>query len=281
MSFDQKRIEVHMTLQQGSFSAGGNTKIIKGLPVTIDVNKGGFPSRDSAKVRIYGMRQSDMEALTFLSFRPFESTRSIISVYAGTDKEMGLVFMGDVTGSKPVFDSAPNVFLEVEAMSGYYAGLVAEAPYTFKGDVPVSTVLSDLCGKIDCSFVNENGESVSIKNPCLEGTVIQQIMQLARECKLNLVLDGEKLIWRKDKGGKVICVLSDKSGMFNYPSFNNNGLSAKCEYLPCMLGDTIQVKSIVPRATGYWKITGISHSLGYLITDAPWMTSLECVWGEG
>lgn len=280
MSFSEKKLEVRLTLRQDSFSFGGSTKIVSKLPVTIDVNKGGFPSRDSAKIRIYGMSQSDMESLTFLSFRPFESTQSIVSVYAGTDDEKGLVFMGDVTSAKPVFDSAPNVFLELEAMSAYYAGLVAESPYTFKGEVPVSTILKDLCGKMNCSFTKEYVGYVSVKNPCLEGTAIQQIMQLARECKLNLVLDGEKLIWRNDEGGRVIAILSDKSGMFSYPSFNNNGLSVKCEYIPCMLGDTVQVKSIVPRASGYWKVTGISHSLGYLVSDAPWTTSLNCIWGS-
>ena len=280
MAFDQKKIEVRILLQQSSFSSGGNLKTIKELPVTIDVNKGGFPSRDSAKIRIYGMLQSDMEALTFLSFRPLESNKSSISVYAGNDEDMALVFMGDVTSAKPVFDAAPNVYMEFEAISGYYAGLVAIPPYTFKGDVPVSTILTELCNKAGYSFVNKNFGSVSAKNPCLEGTAIQQIIQLAKEYKLNIVLDGERLIWREKEGGQVIRILGDKSGLFSYPSFNNNGLSLKCEFMDCMLGDTVRVNSIVPRSSGLWKIIGISHSLGYLITDAPWQTSLECVWSE-
>lgn len=278
MSFTEKKIEVRILLQQNTFSSGGNLKIIKELPVTIDVNKGGFPSRDSAKIRIYGMLQSDMESLTFLSFRPLESNKSSISVYAGDDDDMSLVFMGDVTSAKPVFDSAPNVFMEFEAMSGYYAGLVAVQPYTFKGDVPISTILLELCNKAGYSFVNKNFGTLSAKNPCLEGTVIQQIIQLAKEYKLNLILDGERLIWREKEGGQVKRILSDNSGMFSYPSFNNNGLSVRCEFMDCLLGDTIQVKSIVPRSSGLWKIIGISHSLGYLLTDAPWQTSLECVW---
>ena len=280
MSFIEKKLEIRLTLKKGNFFGKGNTKIIKELPATIDLNKGGFPSRDSAKIRIYGMLQSDMEALTFLSFRPLESTQSIVSVYAGTDEDMALVFMGDVTSAKPVFDSAPNVFFEIEAITGYYAGLVAVSPYTFKGDIPISSVLTELCNKIGCSFINENKSSISAKNPCLEGTGIQQIIQLAKEYKLNIVLDGDLLVWRNEKGGKIVRVLSKESGMFDYPSFNNNGLSVKCEYMSCMLGDTIQVNSIVPRASGKWKIIGISHSLGYLIADAPWLTSLDCVWGE-
>ena len=63
--------------------------------------------------------------------------------------------------------------------------------------------------------------------------------------------------------------------MIGYPSFDSNGISVKGLYEPkCKLGGPIRIESVVPKASGLWQISSLSHKLqaGY-----PGATSWETV----
>ena len=78
-----KTIRTTIILGEGEFSGGGNTKIIEGLATTVQVTKAGLPEKNSAEVRIQGLKLSDMEQLTFLSFLPGEYRKNHILIEAG------------------------------------------------------------------------------------------------------------------------------------------------------------------------------------------------------
>ena len=67
-----KTIKTTIILGEGEFAGGGNTKIIEGLATTCQVTKSGLPEKNSAEIRIHGLKLADMEQLTFLSFLPNE-----------------------------------------------------------------------------------------------------------------------------------------------------------------------------------------------------------------
>lgn len=284
MSFTKKIVEVRITLTSGTLSGGANTKIIGGLPVKAEISNPGLPALSSAKISISGINQEDLEALTFLAFRPLTYAEgNVVSVYA-EDEETGksLAFMGNIVTSVPNYNAAPDVTLEIEAMAGYYAKLLAVPPYTFKGSIPVSSILQEICQKARFVFVNE-GETKSVLNPYLKGSPIQKIITLANNYNLNIVVSGETVTLKPSQGDRqVVSVLNKDSGMIGYPDFTANGIRVKSEYLPTVnVGDLIKVESIVPKATGLWSVISVNHSLGAHMDNAPWFTTIEANYPEG
>lgn len=283
MAFTKKIIEVHITLANGEFSNHTTTKIIRGLPITYESDQAGLPSRGTAKVRIYGIKLEDLEALTFLSFKPLYVNLNKIAVYAG-DEETGLSleFAGEITSSYPEYNNAPDVYLEIEAMSGYYSGMLAVPPYTFKGSIPIATVIQTLSSQMGYTFVNE-GETKQILNPYLEGSPVQKIIQLVKTHNLDVTISNNTVRLRASNvRRRVKVVLSKDTGLLGYPSFTENGLRLRANYIPTLeLGDVIEVESIVPRASGQWEVISFSNSLGSDTPDAPWFTNIETVYIAG
>lgn len=284
MSFTKKIIEVRITLTSGTFASGANTKIIRDLPVKAEIQCPGFPARDNAKISITGITQEDLEALTFLAFRPLTfAQNNKVSVYAGDEKEgVSLVFMGDIVTSAPNYNAAPDVVLEIDAMAGYYAGLLAVPPYTFKGSIPAASVLEQICKEAGFIFVN-TGETKSVLNPYLKGSPVQKIISLANSYDLNIVLDGETLTLKPAGGNtQTIAILDASSGMVGYPDFTSNGIKVKSGFLPqVQVGNLIEVKSIVPKASGRWQIVSLGHSLGVHMDNAPWFTTIDAIYPVG
>lgn len=55
-SFATKSIEIKFTLSHGVFAdTSSNTVTLSGLRVHAEIEKGGFPTKCSAKAKIYGM----------------------------------------------------------------------------------------------------------------------------------------------------------------------------------------------------------------------------------
>jgi hypothetical protein len=80
-----------------------------------------------------------------------------------------------------------------------------------------------------------------------------------------------------------IFTLSKDNGLIGYPSFNEEGVSITCFFNPNLtIGGIIQLDSIVPRATGRWKITRLDHSLSVNTSgEGEWRSNAECVYIEG
>ena len=63
--------------------------------------------------------------------------------------------------------------------------------------------------------------------------------------------------------------------MIGYPSFTQDGITCECFYNPRLqLGGQIKIESIVPRASGYWKITKLNHDLA-AYTNGRWVSRID------
>jgi len=69
----------------------------------------------------------------------------------------------------------------------------------------------------------------------------------------------------------------------SYPSFSQQGISAQGLYEPMIqLGGPLRIESIVPKATGLWKVTSLRHKLQANYPGAEsWFSSVEAVYPEG
>lgn len=280
-SFTQKQIEVRIILAAGSFGGKGSEKIYNGLPVSVEVSKTGGDEKPTCKVSIGGMAYDDMEQLTTLAFRPLQTRKNLISVFAGEAGALSQVFAGEITKASADFNNAPDVKFDIEAMSGFYPALVPAGPQSISGNAPVADIISQQAQIMGYEFRNE-GVTTHISDTILNGTPLQKARAAARQAGANLLIDDNTLILLppgKERKGTTV-LLSDKSGMIGYPSFSSDGISLDALYNPSFqLNGLIEVKSIVPKASGLWRITKLEHKLAAYDPSADdWTSSIEAVY---
>ena len=283
-SFTRKIIETRITLAQGAFGGQGLTKVLRGLATELHVEKPGFPDKAKATVRISNVPLSDMEQMTTLAFKPLQYQRNAISVYAG-DEESGLslVFCGEITSAHGDFNAAPDPVFAVQAMSGFFGALTPSAPTSVPGSVGVAHIVQQMAGRLGYSFINE-GFTGQIKNAVLCGSPLEQAQAAAKQAGAELIMDDSTLILcppgqPRGNGNRVgqAVLLSKDSGLIGYPTFTNNGISLRCLYNPALqFGACMEVHSIVPKASGLWRITKLSHKLSaHHSSGGHWHSTVE------
>ena len=271
-----KTLKTTIILGEGEFSGGGNTKIIEGLATTVQVTKAGLPEKNSAEVRIQGLKLSDMEQLTFLSFLPGEYRKNHILIEAGNKgEELSVVFKGDITAASADFSTAPDVTMIFNALTAGWSVLIADSPTSVQGEATAESLISQFAQQAGFNFIN-NGVTESVKNATFNGSPVQKAQQVADEVGCELLMDDETWTiqpWDKPRGDAVL--LKAESGMIGYPSFTQDGITCECFYNPRLqLGGQIKIESIVPRASGYWKITKLSHDLA-AYTNGRWTSRID------
>lgn len=280
-SFTKKLIEIHFTLGQGAFGGKGNSKIVKGLDCRVEIQKPGLPAKNTLKATVTGMLLEDMEQLTTLSFKALGVEKNKIAVFAGDEKEgVSLVFAGDISNAFANFN-APDIQFQVEAMTGYYPSITPAPPKTYNGETDVGQILETLAKEMGYAFKN-NGASVKLENPVLNGSPMEKAQMAAKAAGIDLLLDDETLICGPPGSGNGdtetnAVLLAKETGLIGYPSFNNQGLVLKSYYNAALKhGGLVRVESIVPKASGTWRITKLSHKLQNM--GDTWQSDMETVY---
>lgn len=283
-SFSIKSIRLEITLGKGIFSEGGNTKIIEGLACQASIKKPGLPEKNSAAIQVWGLKYEDMAQLTMLSFRPLESQHNLISIYAGeAGQTLSLAFSGEITSAYADFNSAPDVCMNFESDTGTFPKQIAAGPVTTKGEVRADNLFAQFSREAGYNYINE-GVTSSVQNAWFPGSPLDKIIKLSRDVGCELIVDDRAIVVMpagQARSGNAV-LLSKDTGMIGYPTFNQDGIICKCIYSPDLqYGGLIKVDSIVPRASGTWRITNLTHDLGaYQPDGGPWESQIEAAYVE-
>lgn len=283
-TFSEKTIRTTVTLGAGTFSGGGNTKIIEGLATDVSVTKPGLPEKNSASVDIANIRLEDMEQMTFLAFQPLQSNKNLLKIEAGElGKTLSVVFSGEITSAYADFTAAPSPRFKIEAISGGYGSKMGTAPVSVNGSAQAADLIAQFAGQVGYSFRNE-GVSASVRNAVFNGSPIEKARAVAEEVGAELLIDDGSMIllpYDKTRQGSAV-LITPETGLIGYPSFTSDGISFRCFYNPDLRqGGLVQVKSIVPKASGNWKITRLAHRLGVYGASDAWQTDVDAVYLGG
>ena len=278
-SYSEKELEITVVLGKGAFGGEGNTKMIKGLAAKCVIEKVHLPDKNKAKVQIYGVKLEDMEQMTTLAFLPLETQKNYVQA-GEKGQELALAFKGEITTAYANFNTAPDIAFELEAMTGYFPSLTAIPATSANGSVSLDSLLSKLAGQAEYTFINK-GVTGSVVNPYLVGSPFEQIRQLAGDNDFDVLLDDEKVIAlpkEKARDGNTV-KLSASTGLIGYPRFSSSGISVKCLYEKNLqIGGLVEIESLVPKASGIWKITKLSHTLSaHFPGENVWESSIEAV----
>lgn len=284
-SYTIKQIEIRVTLAAGSFGGKGTEKVIRGLPMDVTITKTAGEEKPTATATIGGMKYEDMEQLTTLAFKPLQTGKNLISIYAG-DEENGLsqVFAGEITSSTADFNRAPDIVFEIEAMAGYYPALTPAGPLAIKGDAPVADIISEQAKLIGYAFTNQ-GVTDRLRNTVLNGSPIQKAKAAANHVGATLLIDDNQLILLPSTEGRkgTTVFLSKNTGLLGYPKFSSDGIEIDALFNPqFQLDGLVEVESIVPKASGLWRIVKLVHKISAnLPKAAPWRSEIDAVYADG
>ena len=282
--FRRKAIRIQMTLGKGVFpGTQDNTYVVDGLGVNVEVEKNGLPDLNKAKISISNMAYDKMEQLTMLAFRPLRRAKNVVAVFAGDEgTQLDRVFVGEVTSAFADYSNAPDIEFQIEASSGSHPLQIAAAPVSVNGQTAASELIKRFATEMGYTFKND-GVTAQVKNSIFNGSPLEKAKAVADQCGIDLLCDdGEIIIMprRKERKANVVPLLTAESGLIGYPTFTADGISLNAFFNPDFkLKGLIRVESIVPRATGTWKITKLSHSLSAYRTDSEdWYSSIEAHW---
>lgn len=283
--YNLKTIRTAITLGEGTFDNKNNTVTIEGLATNIRCTKPGGNDKPKCSIEITGLDIKKMEQLTTLAFLPLTTKKNVVSVLAGEQGQaLNLVFKGEIASSFANFENAPDVVFQIEAITGSYPDQIAASPVAINGQVSIDALFGQFA--VEAGYVLQNdGVTGSVANTIINGSPIEKLHKLAKQVGCELIIDDGTVIIFPNGGkrsGNTPLVTKD-TGLIGYPTFTNDGVQFKSLYSPAFrLGGLVQLQSIVPKATGIWKITKLEHALSaYVSNDANWFSEITGQWVNG
>jgi hypothetical protein len=229
------------------------------------------------------MRREEMDGLTTTAFKAMNIRKSFMQVAAKDGSTASsTVFQGEITGAWVVLHEGQPYF-RVESCSGYYPAIAPIDPKGYAGAVEVQRVLQDLAVSMSYAFEN-NGVDTTLASPYLYGTAMQQAAAVADAAGIEWGVD-DGVLWIAPASAAragLAPLLSPGSGLMGYPTFNKEGLRARCLWNPAVkIGGLVQVQSSVTAATGTWRVHGLRHHLQSNHPGGKWETEILATWPKG
>ena len=281
-SFTNKTIQVVMAMAEETFENGVNQITVQGLPTTVEIQKQGGDERPSCTVTIGNLNLDVVRKLTTLSFRPLQRYKNQITINAGdVGKQLQTIFIGDFENAYGDFQNAPTINLQVKAIAAQHGALMATPATSIDGEQQVAKLMEQWATEAKCTLENK-GVNASIRNAVYRGSPVEKAKTLARDVGIDLIIDDDKFIITPNNtpvDGNAVLV-DAQHGLLGYPQFSNDGIQFTSIFNPnYKIGGLVKVDSIVPRASGIWKITKISSRLeAYVPSGGQWTSEVSATW---
>lgn len=274
---NQKDLKFRITLAQTTFANGSNQVTFNGFRAVVDVTMAGWHTNGSSVMRIWGLSQDIMNAVTTLTWAPLSvNERNYVEVWAVDGGVETLVFKSDIVNAWGDYSAMPDVCLFIQTSTCYNLQVMPAQPTSYNEAVSIEAVLRQLANKMGLILeVTSSVSKMTIDRPYLQGSLVDQLRQLINATDLRYALTADILsVFTKDEyrsGSELVPVISEKTGLIGYPMFDNNGVNFKCLYNPAIAnGGAIKVESSVTRASGVFAVTALDYHLSSKMPNGPW-----------
>jgi hypothetical protein len=300
-SYAQKLLRVKFTLSNGAtFSAGApgdppNQLTLVGLRTTATILCQGAPSFPQCDLNIFGMAQSDMNALSALTFEVTGVNRNTVQVDASSDGGVSFstVYAGQIVSSHVEYNP-PEASLRVTAQMAFFDQINPATPTSYTDSVSVATVVSAIAAKMGFAFENNGVETVLPGPQYFPGVLTEQLRDATSAAGIDWYMETGALVQTlaicpKGSARKTpTFVLSPDSGLLSYPPIDSRGyIRPKALYNPAfrfggpitIAGSDVVIDPNAPstlnsRANGNWMIGAMSHHLEALKFEGEWFSYL-------
>lgn len=173
--------------------------------------------------------------------------------------------LGVIVNAWADFNAAPSPVFKIEANCGLFPALIPQPPISVNGNQTVTGLIDQITKEIGYTLEN-NDITASIKDCIIDGDPVTKMRRIADAVGVDLIFDDEKVVLIKNHGTRKtqgsVPLINATNGMIGYPTFTNNGINVSTFFRPDLrIGANFKLETIVPRASGTWKITGLRHEL--------------------
>ncbi len=281
MSYVKRRIDVTITLGQGQLGdTAGNAITLTGLRVIANIAAHGGDAQGQLSMRVFGLPPDMINQLTAVGPIATQIRRqNTVLVAAGDDGgALTTVYEGVIDAAFGDYQNAPEVSLNLTAMSALGAAITPVAATSWKGATPVDQIMSTLAASAQFGYEN-NGVDAVLTNAYFPGTALSQIKACAAAANIRYSTDnGILAIWPKNgqREGDIPTISVD-TGMVGYPAFSSNGVTVVSLFIPTVRqGGQVTIESSLTVANGTWRVASVVHSLESERPGGSWFTQLNC-----
>ena len=229
------------------------------------------------RAQIYGVQQTDMNSITTLQWKPRSLIPNTVEVYAIDGAQETLVFTGNIVNAWGNYQSMPDVFLQIQAQSAYFAQLTPVAPRSYKGQIDVASIMQQIARTMGFTFEN-NGVQVQLSDMYLANTGLEQAKTLARAAGIDLYVDDNILAITPPNvpRGGLIPEISSQTGLVGYPTFDGVGVNFQTLFNPSIaFGGSIKLVTDIKQAAGQWIVTSVAHRLESEKPGGAWFSTVR------
>lgn len=282
-SFTKKKIDVRIQMANKVFSnrQDANTIDLTGFRVVAEIKKVGvFGEGFCSRIKIYGMEQADMNALSILAWEVLGVDRNTISVFAGDEESgMTMVFGGQIANAWADYSVAPDTCLVIDAKAGYVDQITEALPSSYLDDVEISVVMKALADEMGYTF-NNKGVSGKITSRYFSGTLMKQARAIAEHAGIAMFVDGNSLTIMPEENGIIdqveIPVISPETGLIGYPTYNKNGICINTLFNPSIeYRGKINIENTLDIINGEWLVISLSYNLESEKPNGAWFCQVE------
>lgn len=283
-TFTVKDLRFTFTLSNNAvFRVPDNSNVLQvnGLRDTAIIKGSGLPAFPEADLTIYGLLQSDMNALTALQFQPLAMSRNSVLVEADSEGNgsFSTVFAGQIITAGPDYSGVPHAPLKVQARLLGFESLNPATPTSFNGSASIASIVQAIASKLGYVLEN-NGVTGVLSNPYFAGTLVDQLRAVKQAAGIQMFVEGNVI---------AICppgvprnqqsfTLTPTSGLAGYPKldYQRGYVRVKAFYNPAFrFGGPVSIQgSDIPAANGNWVIGTITHTLEAQTYNGQWFSDM-------
>lgn len=260
---------------------GRNAKSLQGVNVRFSIPKYRGQIRGQAKISVCNLAGEDIAYLTTYMSPWIEiQKQKKIRLFAGYENNNAMLFAGDILRAVPT--QPPDVWLECEAIGGYFNNLKTES-FTVHGPVTVRQLGAHLAQMQGLSFrclCKEETAQKRLDNFCYTGGLSGSIKKL-NDLGCGVFYVEDDILFLDDaepelKAGKTVRLLTEASGLVGIPRPGPIGLECTTLLDPSIkLGEALEVRSSrIPSINGLYYPYALTHEGEFRGNE--WYTKLKC-----
>ena len=275
---DKKELRFVITLGTGKFGSSNNDQIVlQGFRALVDIDKAGGMMMGTLRAKIYGVSQADMNSATTLQWKPGSLIPNTVEVFAIDGTAETLIFAGNIVNAWGDYQSMPDVYLHIQAQSAFFNQLKAVPPRSFKGQIDVASVMSQIARDLGYIFEN-NGVKTQLTDVYLPNTGMEQAKDLAKAAGCDLYLDDKVLAITPPNVPRkgLISFISKDTGLIGYPTYDGVGVNFQTLFDPSItFGGSIFLETDILQAAGEWIVNSVAHRLESEKPGGAWFSSVR------
>lgn len=284
----------------GDPNKAANVLTLVGLRMQVGIRCSGAPAFPSAEIAIFGMAQSDMNALSSLTFEVTGINRNsvVIEANATGDDPTGWssVYAGQITTAFVDYSGAPEVCLRISAQMGFFDQINPATPTSYTSSVAVATVVASIASKMQFAFENHGVFLQTGRPTYYPGVLTEQLRDVVNDYGIDLYMEAGALVqtiaivpkgFSRDTPGYT---LTPATGLVGYPVVDARGfIKVRALYNPAFRfggpltidgsdvildGTGTTVKTINSQANGLWLVGQMSHMLESVKPGGAWFSDM-------